>query len=108
MLKDILNWLCGKEPDFKTELSIELGEEKVQSFSVPGGKFIVIDLGDLRKAVYSFGSLSNYEKKGIVQEIVKTLEPGTEVILGTKGDIDSFIESGFSIRNFESMPILKL
>ena len=108
MLKDILNWLCGIGPEIKTGLSIEVGEEKVRSYSIPGCKYIVIDLSDLRKVVYSFGKSSSYKRKIIIKEIIKTMNPGTEIVLSSKEDLDIFLGLGCSIKNFETQSILKL
>ena len=53
------------------------------------------------------GNISATEKEALIKEIASNLQPGTEIILHAKEDLDLFIKNGFSVENFETLPILK-
>ena len=134
MLKNILDWLCGKElqkPEIikdTTKFSINRrrykrrwkGEDETtdiaQSYAVfekPEERYLIVDIGgnDLKRAIYfqeDLGDINEGEKIALIREITKDLKPGTEIILYAKEDLDLFLGSGFALSDFESLPILKL
>lgn len=120
MLKDILSWLCGEEIQEPQHSIIELSIENIGDFAQtvaiknkPEEKFILIETGekgDLKRAVFFKAILENIsanEKEALIKEIASNLQPGTEIILHAKEDLDLFIKNGFSVEDFETLPILK-